>query len=141
MYSTNLSAMNAFSDGVAITAHNVANINTTPYQSRNFAYGSGPAGTVEVQESPSLADQRAAIGGEQRQSQPPAAPLVEANRDSIADNNSWNTGPIYNNVSLERQMVNLITAQRGFEANAVFISEQAATEQDALRGLMADYRA
>lgn len=132
MYYDNLSAMNAFSDGVAITAHNVANINTSPYENRNFAYGAGPTGLVEAQESRGIG---------QKQSKPPAAPKVETNRDSAADYNSWNTGPIHNNVSLERQMVNLITAQMGFEINAIFISQQATTEQDALRGLMANYNA
>lgn len=131
MYYTNLNAMNAFADGLANTAHNVANINTDFYQSRNFAYGAGPTGNVEVQESQNAV---------QSQAKPPVAPVQEAIRDSIADSSSWGTGPIANTVSLERQMINLIIAQNGFEVNAIFIAQQAATEQEALRGLMANYR-
>lgn len=141
MYEDNVSALNAFSNGVAYTAHNVANVNTDTYQSRNFAYGAGPAGTVELQETPSSVRPKEMSGAGESLAQPPSAPVVEANRDSISGYDAWNTGPIYNNVSIERQMVNLIAAQNGFEANAVTIAQRAATEQDALRGLLANYRA
>lgn len=144
MYDTNLSAMNAFADGVAYTAHNVANINTDGYQSQNFAYGAGPVGTVEVQ--PSLPADTSAIG----QATSQTAGTAQSGNDSarifapgadITGDMSGLTQPVYNNVSLERQMVNLIAAQYGFEANAVTISTRAHTEQDALIGLVANYRA
>ncbi len=45
----NISAMQAFADGTAITAHNIANISTDAYTSIQYTYASAPTNTVAVQ--------------------------------------------------------------------------------------------
>lgn len=137
MYEDNLSALHAFSQGVAQTAHNIANMNTDGYTAQSFTYGAGPTGSVTPN--------GASLGTVEFQPSQ-SAPLVPAG-DSVtlfspspyvADSMGWNMAPVYSNVEVTREMVNLIQAQNGFEANAVTIVQRAQTEHDALLGLFAD---
>lgn len=137
MYEDNLSALRAFSHGVAQTAHNIANINTDGYKAQSFSYGAGPVstitpggatlGTVEMQ--PTTSKPFVPSGDSVTLFQP---------SPEVADNTGWNMTPVYSNVEVSREMVNLIQAQNGFEANAVTITHRSQTEHDALMGLFAN---
>lgn len=139
MYDDNLSALKAFSEGVALTAHNVANVNTDGFSPVTFAYGAGP--TVPGPAGSTL-------GNVQLQPTPPAlAPRGDsvtlfAPSLDIVDNGGQNImAPVYSNTDVGREMVNLMVGQRGFEANAVTIAQRALTEQEALSGLFVNREA
>lgn len=132
MYDDNLSALRAFSQGVALTAHNVANVNTDGFDPVSFAYGAGPTvpGPVGF-----------AIGNVQLQPTPPAlvprsdSVTLFAASPEVADSVGWYMPPVYSNTDVTREMVNLMVAENGFAANAETIAQRALTEQDALSGL------
>lgn len=138
MYEDNLSALKAFSEGVALTAHNVANVNTDGFNPISFAYGAGPAVPGST---------GSVLGNVQLQPSPPAlvprgdSVTLFAPSPVVADDIGWNTAPVYSNTDVSREMVNLMVAQNGFEANAETIAQRALTEQEALSGLFVNREA
>lgn len=105
-FDPSLSAMNAFGTGVNTTAHNVANINTDGFNPQVTNYQSGPNDQgvrANVQPGFKTTD-TATFSPEALQ----AAGAAQVNQGS--------------NVELGREMTNLITDQRAFEANAKTIA-------------------
>lgn len=127
----NLSALNAYGDGLNVIAHNIANMNTSGYEARSFAYGAGPANTVEVQVSPPNSGLPEGFGQDRVTLSTDLGP--EARDMGVAP-------PFTNTVDQAREMVNMIVAERGFEANVVTIAARAELG-DAALGLVVDRRA
>ncbi len=110
----NLQALQAFSIGMAVTANNIANMNTNEFKSSRADLETGPYGQgVQV----------AAI----RQDDSPG-PLVESLSQS--DNNlAERASPRYDlieasNTDLTREMVHMIGYQNAFDANIAAIRTQ-----------------
>lgn len=127
----NLSALNAYGDGLNIIAHNIANMNTAGYEARTFAYGAGPADTVEVQVSPPNSGLPEGVGQDRVTLSMELGP--EARDMGVAP-------PFTNTVDLARETVNMMVAGRGFEANVAAITARAELG-DAALGLVIDRRA
>ena len=127
MYDDTLSALNAYSDGMAFTAHNIANSNTPDFRSRAYSYAGDFSGSVKAWQDPGNAPLN---NGDW-------VSLSGLGDDALA---SMYYGGMNNTVDAGRETVNMIIAQRGFEANAAAI--MARSENDATTlGLIADYRA
>lgn len=92
------SAMNAFATGVHGTAYNIANISTGGFQPVSVRYQSGPN---EQGVTPIVT-----------RAKPPT---------NTADNVTISTKMGISNVDPAREMVNLTTNQRAFEANSTVI--------------------
>ena len=128
----NLSALNAYGNGLNVVAHNLANMNTAGYEARSFAYGAGPAGTVEVQVAPPNAGLPEGFGQDRV--------TLSGGLEASGQAGGRLTLPYTNTVDVSREMVNMIVAQRGFEANTVAIAARA-DMGDAALGLVVDRRA
>lgn len=113
MYDDNLSALNAFSDAVTVTAHNIANVNTADFRSLSGTYTGTPSGNVRL----AVSSSDAGFDVQDR-----VTLSLRADEPAYADEAG------INNVDLGREMVNLTVAQRGFEANAVTIAARADTD-------------
>ncbi len=143
MYETGLSALHAFGDGMAWTAHNVANINTPDYQSWSNTYTEGPVGgvrsAVSPSETPPLTVDRVSLSLEAAEAaygdKALPSPTAEAGYAAGYDF----AGLAANNVDLARETTDMILAQRGFEANALYIAVRAETD-NSLLGMLVDYR-
>jgi len=100
----NASALSAFGSGMQATAHNIANVSTRDFEPQTYAYMSGPEdqGVVFVPKA-----------GFDRAPEPPSYPDPTLGY--------W-TDMINNSVDIPREMVNMITTQRAYEANAHTIS-------------------
>ncbi len=105
----NLSALNAFSNGMAVSAHNIANINTSNFTSWEYHYGAGPGSTVQLQINPS------SIRTDNADALNPLPPTFTE---------SQNLGLVNNNVDLAREFTGQITTEHAFAANAVAIRTQ-----------------
>ncbi len=112
----NLSAMNAFADGMAVSAHNIANISTPNYTSVQYNYGAGPANNVELQVDPNPAQ----IVSPNQSAPPPItqSPLIYETY-----------GMANNTVDLAREFTVQIATEHAFEANAIAISTREEMEQ------------
>lgn len=139
MYDDNLSALTAYGQGVNITAHNIANMSTQGFDAWSFSYGAGPTGTpqgtVEVQVTPAHSGLPEGFGQDR-------VTLVgtPAGAEFVPQSEASFVAPFSNTVDVGREMVNLMVAQRGFEANVATIATRAET-YDAALGLVVDYRA
>ncbi len=100
----NLSALNAFSNGMAVSAHNIANLSTANFTSWDYHYSEGPVGNVELQVNYPL---------EQTDNADALNPLPPTFDDY--------TGLAYNNVDLAREFTGQIATEHAFAANAVVI--------------------
>ncbi len=102
----NLSALNAFSNGMAVSAHNIANVSTPNFTSWEYHYGAGPGGTVQLQvnNSPIRLDNADALN--------PLPPTF---------NESETIGMANNTVDLATEFTHQISTQNAFEANAIAI--------------------
>lgn len=118
------SALSSFSTSMAVTANNVANVNTDGYKSQEARLEAGPDGQG-VRVSDIVRD--GSSGGYRPESvsaynqagvYEPSAGLVETS-----------------NVDLARQAVNMIETSRAFEANVVTIRSQ-----DQMLGTLLDMR-
>ena len=96
----NASALNAFGSGMQAIAHNIANTSTRDFEPQTYTYMSGPAEQSVVFVPKAGFDQSL---------DPPSYPDPSLGY--------W-TDDINNSVDLPREMVNMITTQRAFEANA-----------------------
>ncbi len=137
MYETGLSALHAFGDGMAWTAHNVANITTPNHQSWSGTYAEGPIGGVRLHvspsETPSFTVDRVSLSLEAAEAAyGDAAPALPAAGYDVA-------GLAADTVDPARETTNMILAQRGFEANALFIAVRAETD-GSLLGMFLDDR-
>jgi len=100
----NASALGAFGSGMQATAHNIANVSTRDFEPQTYAYTSGPA------------DQRVIFvpkAGFDPSPEPPSYPDPSL---------GYRADVINNSVDIPREMVNMITTQRAYEANAHTIS-------------------
>ena len=100
----NASALSAFGSGMQATAHNIANVSTRDFEHQTYAYMSGPA------------DQSVVFvpkAGFEQAAEPPFYPDPTLGY--------W-TDIINNTVDIPREMVNMITTQYAYEANAHTIS-------------------
>ena len=96
----NASALSAFGNGMQATAHNIANVNTRDFEPQTYAYTTGPA-----EESVLFLPK----AGFDQPMDPPSYPDPTLGY--------W-TDIINNSVDIPREMVNMITNQRAYEANA-----------------------
>ncbi|MEG2139657.1 MAG: flagellar basal body rod C-terminal domain-containing protein [Bilophila sp.] len=119
----NLGAMQAFADGVSVTAHNVANTNTRDFQRWSHTYTSDAKGSV--QNVVEAGDPLRGVAG-----------ALAEERGSL-----WHAGvPDTNNVDTGREMTSLVSDQRAFEANAAVITTRSDMD-DTLLGIMVDQKA
>lgn len=104
------SALGAMSTSMAVTANNVANVNTDGYTSKEARLSTGPDGqgtqVSAIVEDTSDAGLRAETVGVENQ-----AGVYEPTEDMVA----------MSNVDLVRQNVNMIQDSRAFEANVAVI--------------------
>ena len=116
------SAMNAHSWGMAVTAHNVANVNTAGFAPQHAVYATGPGGRG-VRLDAVLQDSGVAgrLPAEVRNN-----PAVSAAPDFV------NPG----GTDLGREMTQMISTQRTYEANA-----QVVRTGDAMLGTLLDLKA
>ena len=109
-YDTNAGAMTAFAQGLNVTAHNIANMNTPDFRAWSRVYNEGQSGS-----GPRLSTQM----GEN-------ALVVrdEMNISSLAPSPDYDMGLSLgvNSVNAAREMTNLMIDQRAFEGNAAAIS-------------------
>ena len=118
------SALSAMSTSMAVTANNVANINTDGYKSKDVRLATGPGGqgvrVGDVVEDDSAGGYRPAAVSAQNEAgvYEPTAEMVETS-----------------NVDLARQTVNMVETTRTFEANAAVIRTQ-----DDMLGTLLDTR-
>ena len=112
------SALNAHSWGMAVTAHNVANVNTAGFTPRRAVYAEGPdARGVRLD----------------------AVLQDAAGRFDVAASGEPSMPPEFVNPSgtdLGREMTRMISTQRTYEANA-----QTVRSADAMRGVLLDIKA
>lgn len=109
------SSMLAHAWGVAVIAHNIANINTAGFSSRRALYACGPHGqgaelySVDIERGPESAahPDDAHIIGRAHLDETGASPPMETS-----------------NVDLAREMARLISTASGFRANAHVVSIQ-----------------
>lgn len=116
MSETNLSALSAFGVGMAVSANNIANMNTEGFKASRVDYQTGPDG------------QGVAVGGILRDESP--GPLI----GSLVQSTDQATGRVEflhgltegSNVDPASEFVRMIETQRAFEANiaAVRADEQ-----------------
>ncbi len=103
----NLSALSAFGTSLAVSANNVANINTEGFKASQAALETGPQ------------DQGVRVAEIRRDESP--GPLVQSlQRVEDPDTGRIDTQWQYvegSNTDLARETVNMITAQRAYEAN------------------------
>ncbi len=114
------SAMDAHSWGMAVTAHNVANVNTAGFTPQRAVYATGPGGRG-VRLDAVLQDAGA------------------AGRLDAATNSDPSMPPEFVNPSgtdLGREMTQMISTQRTYEANA-----QTVRTGDAMLGVLLDLKA
>jgi len=117
----NLQALHGFSVAAAVTANNVANVNTPGFKASTTVLTSGPS------------DQGVRVGAIERDSSP--GPLLSVPPDPRLEQPL--TGMIEgSNVDVGRQMTDLILTQRAYEANVA-----AASIQDETLGAVLDIRA
>ena len=102
------SALNAFSVGLSVTAHNIANVNTNGFNPSHVVYETGP-GDQGVRVSDVTKDTLAAPR--------PPMELVVQHPGGFSEN-IQGTVIDPSNTNLAREMVDLITTQRFFEGNA-----------------------
>ncbi len=104
----NVSAMNAFADGMATSAHNIANISTSNFSAWDYHYGAGAAGNVVLHVDPNPA----------QITTPYETPPPLATQSPLIDESQYRP---YNTVDLAREFTNHIATQNAFEANAIAI--------------------
>ncbi len=130
-YSANALAMSAFGEGIAVTAHNIANMNTPGFQPWSRVYTSdGKQGGVHMRVR---AGDRLSVG-------PDLAdfPLLQpGNDDESVFPGSLSALPESNAVDITREMIGLITDQHAFEANAACIQTRQVMDAEVL-GLIVD---
>ena len=121
------SAMNAHSWGMAVTAHNVANVNTAGFAPQHAGYATGPGGRG-VRLDAVLQDSGVAgrLPAEVRNN-----PAVSAAPASV-ESDFVNPG----GTDLGREMTQMISTQRTYEANA-----QVVRTGDAMLGTLLDLKA
>ena len=121
------SAMNAHSWGMAVTAHNVANVNTAGFTPQHAVYATGPGGRG-VRLDAVLQDSGVAgrLPAEFRND-----PAVSAAPASV-ESDFVNPG----GTDLGREMTQMISTQRTYEANA-----QVVRTGDAMLGTLLDLKA
>lgn len=107
-FDPSLSALNSFATGVQGTAYNIANVNTASFQPVSVRYQSG----------------RPADQGVHPVITRPAPDIVSGEQAAP-----------FSHVDVAREMTNLITNQRAFEANATFIRTG-----DELLGVLVDLK-
>ena len=101
------SAMNALSTGMAAAAHNVANVNTAGFRPQDVTYATGPN------------DQ-----GVQAQVLPPSTlPLTPLDQSAANAADTFLPPEALNpsGTDISREFVDMISAQRAYEANAVTV--------------------
>lgn len=115
------SAMDAHSWGMAVTAHNVANVNTAGFEPQRAAYATGPQGRgVRLDAVFQGSGLAGAAGGPARGAA--SGLLPEAAQPSATDP--------------AREMTQMISTQRTYEANA-----QVVRSGDAMLGTLLDMKA
>jgi flagellar basal-body rod protein FlgC len=119
-------ALNSYAVGMAVTAHNVANVNTSGFEPQTAVFATGPNGVgVELEtifQGNGLARPRPLDMPDSLVS--PADLYGKAVVDSAAASSVNGMPPEFANPSgtdLGREMVNMIVARYSFEANAATI--------------------
>lgn len=103
------SALGAFSVGMQVTANNIANMNTPDFQARKIHYATGPEDYgVRV----------GMIG----QDTSPGAPLLHYYQDTVDISATAQAHRNSSNVSLEKELVSMISTEHAFKANAAVVS-------------------
>ncbi len=120
---TNLSALGAFGTGMAVTANNIANVNTNGFRASRTHLETGPQ------------DQGVRVA-EIRESTTPGPLVPSLERVEDPDTGRVSTEYQYvegSNTDLAREMVDMISTQNAYDANAAVIrteSEMSGTVLD-----------
>ncbi|MFV0423918.1 flagellar basal body rod C-terminal domain-containing protein [Oleidesulfovibrio sp.] len=109
---SNLQALNAFSVRQAVTANNIANVNTDNFQPSRTVLETGPEG-----EGVRVADIR-------RQQESEAMRRLQQERIQTADMQHADELRNASETDIARETVNMIENQRAYEANAAAIRAQ-----------------
>ena len=123
MFDNNISALNAFSTSMQVTANNIANVNTDGFKHSRAELETGPG------------DQGVRVADIRQSTQ--AGPLVES-LVRVEDQVTGQVSTEYqyvegSNTDLAREFTHMIMTQRGYEANA-----QAIRAQDEMLGSLMD---
>lgn len=121
-YSVSAAAMNAFGQGVATEAHNLANVNTRDFRAWSRVYSEGEAGGGP---RVTIRDGQDGFGSRDRVS-------VSFLEPSAEDGAMFPERMDGNTVDMAREAVNLATDQRAFEANAAVIATRQSLDADLL---------
>lgn len=153
------SAMNAFGTGMAVTAHNTANVNTAGFTPQRVTYADGPngqgvrveavfQGSAPARPGTNPADRTYGSGGLPAEAiNGLAAPATASPQELL--NAGASASAVYGATSgmppefinpsgtdLGREMVQMLTVQRAYEANA-----QTVRTGDAMSGILLDMKA
>lgn len=124
------SAMNAHSRGMAVTAHNLANVNTAGFEPQRAAYATGPQGQgVRVDAVFQGSGLAGAVDGPAQGLSDPA--LLRGAASGLLPEAVQPSG-----TEPAREMTQMIATQRTYEANA-----QVVRSGDAMLGTLLDMKA
>lgn len=138
-YAVSLNALQTFGNGTSVTAHNLANMNTTDFRRWSHTNVSGSGESVRLHVEPG------GVPG----STLPESPFTSAfpgGRDQVSLSEGAGTGMDAvgwsgeNTVDLAQEMTSLTVDQTGFEANAAVIGTLSELDSTVL-GLIVDRRA
>ncbi len=117
--------MNAFGEGIASSAHNVANISTSDFRSEQVTYGSDPVGNVEAlrrPQEPSRVNEPLADVINQ-------TPMQSSEQEGGAQAEHF-AGAINNDVDLPREFASQISDTHAFAANVIAVTTRTDMEQN-----------
>lgn len=126
-FGTPLSALDAFGTSMAVTANNVANMSTDEFRASDVRLQTGPADQNGQEQGVQVADIR--------QSTTEGPLRMDLRREVHEDGSvSVEQGLVEgSNTDVAKEMVNMITDQRAFEANAAVVRAR-----DEMTGILVD---
>ncbi|MBZ2172521.1 flagellar basal body rod protein FlgC [Nitratidesulfovibrio sp. SRB-5] len=129
-FGTPLSALDAFGTSMAVTANNVANMNTDEFRASDVRLQTGPAS-----QNGQDGQERGVQVAEIRQSTTEGPLRMDLRRVVHADGSvTVETGAIEgSNTDVANEMVSMLTDQRAFEANAAVVRAR-----DEMTGILVD---
>lgn len=138
-YAVSLNALQAFGNGTSVTAHNIANMNTTDFRRWSHANVSSTGESVRLHVEPG------GVPGETLPTSPfSSVGLTSRDQVSLSEEAGRRMnamgGAGDNTVDLPQEMTSLTMDQRGFEANAAVIGTLSELDSTVL-GLIVDRRA
>ncbi|NHZ46661.1 flagellar basal body rod protein FlgC [Nitratidesulfovibrio liaohensis] len=135
-FGTPLSALDAFGTSMAVTANNVANMNTDEFRASDVRLQTGPASqNGQNGQSGQSGQEQGVQVAEIRQSTTEGPLRMDLRRVEHEDGSvSVEQGIVEgSNTDVAKEMVNMITDQRAFEANAAVVRAR-----DEMTGILVD---